>query len=403
MTSSAAARDGSEPIRVLELTGVSVGGSAEHLLLLSKYLDPARFAVHIALWSGGPLDDEIVRIGVPVQFLDDRNEMTTTSAKAFSGGRLRFFTGFVHLVRLLRRERFHIIHTHTSVAGMLGRLAAVIARVPVRVHMLHSIASNDHVGRSSARLFRIIERLADHATTHYIAGSDAIARKFAESGLADASKITRIHYSLDLERRALEAASGTEAMRELLGATPDDILVALVGRLEEQKGVEYLLDAAVSVVERSPQVKIAIVGEGSLRPALEERARRLSVEEHVTFTGWLSSIGTVMAATDVMAIPSRWEAFGIVNLEAMAAETPIVGFAVEGIPEVVDDEVTGLLVPSGDVAALADALVRLADDPLLRKQFGSAGRRRLEAQFLPEKMVSKHAELFEKLVGVAEK
>jgi glycosyltransferase involved in cell wall biosynthesis len=177
--------------------------------------------------------------------------------------------------------------------------------------------------------------------------------------------------------------------------------VASVGRLEDQKGVERLLDAAASVVERCPQVKIAIVGEGSLRPSLEESVERLGLVDHVTFTGWLSSIGAVMAAIDVMAIPSRWEAFGIVNLEAMAAETPIVGFAVEGIPEVVEDEVTGLLVPSGDIDALAEALVLLADDPLLREQLGLAGRRRLEAEFLPEKMVVQHVELYEWLVGAS--
>ena len=117
------------------------------------------------------------------------------------------------------------------------------------------------------------------------------------------------------------------------------------------------------------------------------------------FTGWLQSIGAVMSATDIMAIPSRWEAFGIVNLEAMAASKPIVGFAVEGIPEVVEDGVTGLLAKPGDVHELASHLVALIDDPPLRALMGAAGRRRLEDRFLSQQMVDSHEALFDRLLS----
>lgn len=397
--------DGGEPstrtrtLKVLEVTGVSIGGSAEHMLLLSRLLDRDRFDVHIALWSGGPLDTLINESGLPVHYLDGGapNATNTASAKAFSGGRLRFLTGFVHLVRLLRSERFDIVHTHTSVAGILGRLAAVIARTPTRVHMLHSIASNDHVEGVANKLFRLLELAADRVTTHYVAGSDAIATKFVDKGLTRAGKVSRIHYSMDIERFRSDAAGDIGAMRARLGARPDDVVVALVGRLEDQKGVEYLIDAAPAIVRECPHTRIAIVGDGSRRTQLEERAHRLGVADRITFTGWLASIGLVMSAADIMAIPSRWEAFGIVNLEAMAASTPIAGFAVEGIPEVVVNDITGLLSPAADVESFGRSVIRLIGDPVLRTKMGEAGRRRFETCFLPEFMVAQHEDLFERL------
>jgi glycosyltransferase involved in cell wall biosynthesis len=386
-------------IRILQVTGVSVGGSAEHVVLLSRLLDPQHFDVRVALWSGGPLDDRIVATGLPVSFLDGRadHHSGTATAKAFQGGAVGQVVGFVRLVRLIRRERIDIVHTHTSVAGFLGRLAAWVARTPVRLHMAHSIASNDHVSARVRPVYSWIERAIDRITTHYVAGSDAIAVKLVELGITDVQKVTRIHYSFDVERFRFDAASDGERLHAEFHRSPDDVVIGLVGRLEEQKGVELLLQAVPSVVARCPHARIVIVGDGSLRADLEQSTRDLAITDVVRFTGWMSQAGAVMTAIDIMAIPSRWEAFGIVNLEAMAASRPIVGFAVEGIPEVVDDGVTGLLVDAGDVTALADALCQLLESPTRRADLGAAGRARLESHFMPDAMSRAHEELYRRL------
>lgn len=384
-----------ERTRVMQLMGVSVGGSAEHALLLASRLDRQRFDVSIALFSGGPLDDEIHDRELRTFFLDGaRGAVDTSKATAFSGGRLRFAVGFVRLVRLLRTERIDVLETHTTVVGFLGRLAGFLARTPVRVHMLHSIPGAHHPRPSVSRLALLMERAASKITTHYVAGSHAIADAFVRQGVAGSDRVTTIHYSVDRGRFERDAADPhADLVRERVRGDAS-VVVGLVGRLERQKGVEFFIDAA-RALQRREGTRFVVVGDGSLRGDLEERS---GPDQVVEFLGWERNVAAVMHSLDVLAIPSRWEAFGIVNLEAMLAEVPVVGSRVEGITEVVEDGVTGLLVSVGDVDALGGALDSLISDADRRVRMGHAGRRRCLDQFLPENMVGEHEVLYRRLV-----
>jgi glycosyltransferase involved in cell wall biosynthesis len=389
----------SDRVRVLQLTGITVGGSAEHLLQLATLLPPDRFDTAIALSGGGPLDEEIRATGLPV--VDYAPSHGTGHFKqATPDGPVELLRQFLRVRSHIRQHRYDVVHTHTSVAGAMGRVAAWSVRTPVRVHMLHAYAGHAGVPQPKRSLYRLVERVLGVFTTHYVAGSRFIRDVGVRQRMFRAEDVTVIPYSSRMTVGDATAADRAR-LREELGLPADAPLIALVGRIEDQKGVDLLIRAVPSVLEQVPRVAVVVVGDGTRRAEAEALSAELGVADHVRFAGWRHDLADVMRAVDVLALPSRWEAFGIVNLEAMAAAKPVVGFAVEGIPEVVVHGETGLLSPAGDVDALARDLVRVLADPELAARLGAAGRRRFLGQFTPERMVQAHVELYERLLSPA--
>jgi glycosyltransferase involved in cell wall biosynthesis len=387
----------SERVRVLQLTGITVGGSAEHLFQLATLLPPDRFETTIALSGGGPLDDAIRSSGLPV--LDYAPSHGAGQFKqATPDGPVELVRQFLRMRAHLRRHRYDVVHTHTSVAGAMGRVAAWSVGTPVRVHMLHAYAGHAGVPQPKRSLYRLVERVLGSFTTHYVAGSEFIRDLGVRSRLFRPGDVTVIPYS---SRMAVGDATAADRalLRTELGLPSDALLIALVGRIEDQKGVDLLVRAVPGVVAQVPRAHVVVVGDGTRRGEVEALAVELGVADRVHVTGWRHDLDRVMRAVDVLALPSRWEAFGIVNLEAMAAARPVVGFAVEGIPEVVVHGVTGLLSPAGAVDDLARDLVRVLSDPELAGRLGAAGRRRFVEQFAPDRMVQAHVELYDALLA----
>ncbi|MFW3169853.1 glycosyltransferase [Geodermatophilus sp. CPCC 206100] len=386
----------SERLRVLQVIGITVGGSAEHVLQLSSLLPRDRFDVTVALSGGGPLDDEIRATGLRV--LDYAPAHGVGHFKQASpDSPLELLRQFARLRADIRRHRYDVVHTHTSVAGAMGRVAAWTCRTPVRLHMVHAFAGHDAVPQPRRTLFRLAERVLDRLTTHTVVGSEFMRDLGLRRRLLRPGRVTVIPNA-----SRMPVGDGTDAdrarLRSELGLPADALLVALVGRVEEQKGADTLVRAAVAVTGAVPRAHVVVVGDGAHRARVEALAAELGLAGRVHVTGWRHDLGDVVRAIDVLALPSRWEAFGIVNLEAMAAAKPVVGFAVGGVPEVVVHGETGLLSPPGAADDLARDLVRVLTDPELAARLGAAGRRRLLERFTPGAMVQAHAELYEELV-----
>ena len=385
--------------KVLQLTGITVGGSAEHLLQLSTLLPPDRFDVTIALSGGGPLDGEIKASGLRVfDYAPSHGEGHFKQASP--DGPLELLRQFRRMREDIRRNRYDIVHTHTSVAGAMGRVAAWSCRTPVRLHMLHAYAGHDAVPQPKRALFRLVERALGLFTTHYVAGSEFIRNVGVQRHLFRPEDATVIHYA-----SRMEVGDATDAdrarLRAELGLPADTLLTALVGRIEDQKGVDSLISVVPEVVARVPAAHFLVVGDGTRRAEMERLATRLGVADRVHFVGWRHDLTDVMRAIDVLALPSRWEAFGIVNLEAMAAAKPVVGFAVEGVPEVVVHGETGLLSRPGARDDFARDLVQVLGDPDLAARLGRAGRERFLEVFSPGRMAEAHIRLYDELLARA--
>ncbi len=371
-----------EKYKVLHVSTTAAGGLGTSLLSIMKSLDANRFEVHVAIGLGYPLDSAFEAAGFTLHPL------------ALSRGihPIQFARTLFQLTRLIQRERFDVLHVHGSEAGILARIAARITGVPVVIAELHGYANRNPDSILERTLYRWTEMALDRMTHAYVAVSKHVERQWLARGICEPQRMQVIHHSLDLHEFA---DRGEHARPGALAGAP---VVGTACLLEARKGLATLIEAMPAVIARVPKVRFAVVGEGPLQPWMQARAAELGVGEHIDFMGWRSDIPKLMWQFDLFALPSRRESFGLVFLEAMASRCPVVGTRVDGIPEVVEDGVTGLLVPPNDAQALALAIVDLLTDADKARRFTEAGRQRVEAFFSNERMAREYNELYMRLL-----
>lgn len=359
-------------LRVLHvITRLSLGGSAENTVASMVGLAAAgyggRLAVGCAASDLASLEDARRR---GVSLIDVRafgREIGPRDALALA-----------ELVIVMRRERPAVVHTHTSKAGFLGRLAARVARVPAVIHQPHGHIFYGYYGAARTRFYLVLERLAAHWTDRLITLTERGTAEHLARGIGRAAQYRTVPSGVPTaELRA--AAPSRAAARAALGVSADAFVVAGLGRLVPVKGFDVLLRALPTLLAAVPQARLVLVGDGPEREALHAQAAALGVADHVRITGATGDVGRWLAACDVLAAPSRNEGMGRALVEAMALGLPVVAAAVGGIPTVVLDGETGRLVRSEDAGALAAALVELGLDEALCRKLGAVAVRHAEA------------------------
>lgn len=364
------------------LTSPVRGGVEEVVLALLQRLDPSEFRVALAA-PPALLDSFAGDLhGVAV---DTEAVQTESWTRRRDVGRLSAFIG---------RVRPHIVNPHlfrsTVVAAPLAKWHGV--RVVETYH-----------GREGWRgsLLRggfLPDRMVSRFVDRVIAVSEA-ARAFLVSGKGyPADKIVVVPNGRDLS--TFRPGAGREALRKELGLDRVIPIVGVVGRLEAQKGHAYLFEAWPSVVAAFPDARLLVVGDGSLRPRLEARARELGVAGSVIFTGFRGDIPRVLDAVDVLALPSLYEGMPLTAIEASAMGRPVVATAVDGTPEVIREARTGRLVPPADPPALSRAIRSLLRDPLGAQRMGRAGRDFVLDRFDLDRQVANTARVYREVVGV---
>jgi len=368
-------------IRVVELlaTGTS-GGAQEHVYNLVTRLDRERYEVSVLALSGGPGVRRLERTGVPVCVLDDMSDDEAIAAVA------------AHLAAV----DADVVHNHMYRAEVIGTQAAWSLASAGRPRPL--VVGTVHSSRIRSDDDRDLLRRLTPRMDHLIAVSRAIVRKLEDEGRVGAP-ISLIYNGVDLARYGEPAAlggpaaqtGGSPGLRHELGIPAGDPIVGVVARLEPEKGHPTLLEAWPSVLAAVPDAHLLVVGEGSQHELLEVQAAAMGIldgaRSSVIFTGRRDDVPAVTAALDVAVLPSYREAQGLSILEAMALSRPVVASAVGGIPEMIDDSRTGLLVPPRDPLALAAAIVRLLRDPAEAARIGRAGHDLVHERFCVEQMV----------------
>ena len=350
------------------VTLAEVGGAQTYVASLVPALTE-HYDVTVAAWGPGPLRAAVERAGATYVPLEHVRRALHP---------VHDLLGLVELVRLLRRVRPAVVHANSSKAGILGRVAAALTRVPVRIFTVHGWAFKAHHG-AAAQIYLWADRAARPLTTHMICVADAELTAGLRARTCRRSRTVVI-------RNAVDVTGAPVA--QLAGRPP---LVVSVGRLKEPKDFESLFRAAARV---DGDFRLRVLGDGPDRPALERLLAELGLEQRVELAGDADDVPEQLAGADVFVLSSRSEGLPMSILEAMAAGLPVVATRVGGIPELVDDGRTGLLVGAGDVDALAEALQRLVDDPELRRTLGAAGRERAEAAFDLERFRREHLELY---------
>lgn len=286
----------------------------------------------------------------------------------------------LELYRFIREERFAIVHTQTTKAGFVGRLAAYLARAPVVIHTAHAFPFHPYLPAMRRKLYAWMERVAAKWADLVMVDTDAVRLDGLYHRVAPPEKILTVPMGINLQRFSRQRTNPA-AVREEWGIPFDAPVVGSVARLVPDKGLECFLDAAARVAALNERVRFLIVGGGPLRPALEQQAQRLGIAERVIFAGVRSDIPAQMAAMDLFVLPTLREGFGVVLAESMAMEVPVVASDIPAVLEVVADGETGILLPPGDPERFAVAILDLLGDETRRRAMGAAGRRRVELLF----------------------
>ncbi len=380
-------------IKVLQvITRLIVGGAQETVMLVADMLDRKRFAVDVV--SGpqtgpeGSLIEEVRARGVP---------LTIEPALVREINPAKDLLALVRLARFIRRGRYDIVHTNSSKAGILGRWAAWLARTPVIVHTVHGWGHHERQNPLARRGYILLEQLAQRITDRLVVVSPRNIEKGLADSIASPEKYVTIRSGIELDRFR-QPARPREIVRADLGISPDAVVVGTVTRLSPQKAPLDFVAAAARVVARRPDVHFVIVGDGPLRAEVEAQIAAHGLADRVHLAGLRRDVPDLLHSFDVFALTSLWEGLPRVLPQAMAAGLAIVATAVDGNVEAVEDGVNGILTPPGDPQALADALLRLLDDPALAAEMGAVSLERAD-EFGARKMVDDIAALYEALLA----
>jgi glycosyltransferase involved in cell wall biosynthesis len=304
---------------------------------------------------------------------------------------------YMRLVKMFRGAAPRIVHTHSGKAGILARLAARSAGVPTIIHTVHGPSFGPFQGPVSNLVLRGAERRAAQVTTHFVSVADAMTRQYLAAGVGRPEQFSRIFSGFALE--PFMAARNDPELRARLGIAPTDFVVGKIARLFQLKGHEDLIAAAPEVLRRHARTKFLLVGDGALRPQLQERVRAAGLEQQFIFAGLVApvEIPKYVGVMDAVAHLSRREGLARALPQALAVARPVVAYDCDGANEVCLPGQTGFLIPQGDIKNLAERLVQLAGDVALRERLGRRGQEFVRENFAVETMVEKIYALYQKL------
>ncbi len=372
------------------ITRLCNGGAQENTFHSVRLANRDRFEVDLisgpANGHEGSMEDAIERSGVAIRREPSlmRDISPANDLRALNG-----------LTRRFKKERYDIVHTHTSKAGVLGRLAAKRAGTPIVVHTPHGNIFDGYFSPWKTRLFVSAERAAAKCTDRLVELTAGGVDEYLAQGIGTRAQYAVIFSGIDLSPYE-QAIASREATRAALGVGPDDFLVGGVGRLEPVKGFTYFIAAAERIAESAGDLRFVHAGQGALEQELRSQAGPLG--GRMQFLGRRNDVPQLMAAMDVLVVPSLNEGMGRVVLEAGAAGTAVIASKVGGIPDIVRDNVTGLLVRAESPADIAEAVLGLRADRAKLRAMGEAARDYVAPAFGLDRMVMRIESLYEELI-----
>jgi len=359
-----------EKIKVLHITQFLHYGGMERLIVnLAKEMDRSKFDISVCLLE--PFRDtfferELKRLGVPLYSLNSKNIPNP----------LIFF----RLLSLLKRLRPYILHTHLK-AVRYSFLPRLFAGIPVHIHTMHALARIDTKKTKDRFVNRLIFR---YGNVNIVSVSKEVARS------------VKAVYGVDSE--VIYNGVEVDEFPNNLKRKSDFIHILNIASFKKEKNISLLIDAFSEAITKERRIKLFLVGDGPQKDLVEQQIEKKGIRESVTLLGWRSDIPEIFADCDIFALSSDWEGLGIVLLEAMAAGRPIIATRVGGVPEIVEDGATGILVAPGDSHAFAEAILKLSRDEKLREEMGRKGREKAEREFNMKIVALKYERLYEKLL-----
>ncbi len=358
---------------------LQIGGLEKILASIVLSLDPSKYDPQVwCLTMGGQVADELIKRGISVRILGLNGYYNLLRIAA--------------LARMMKKEKFHIIHTHGYFAGTFGRLAAILAGVPVIIAHIHS--TYYEYGRRNL----LIERFLSLFTDRIICISKAVERFITVNEKIRKEK-TRLIYNAVTPPDKLLDDHMKKNIRASLGLDAGAVVIAVVASLTANKGHGILLTAFRDIFMSHPSVRLLIIGDGPLREQIEASTRQLMIDQAVVFTGIRKDVFDLLQIADIFVLPTQIrEGLGVALIEAMAVGLPVIGTSIGGIPEVIQEGVNGFLVSPGSTEQLAEAIRMLVDDQALRTGMGIRGRQVYEEKFTMSKMTELVETMYDELL-----
>ena len=379
----AVSKESPQNIRVLEIIDdASLGGGQMHVLLLSKYLQRENIEVAIATESTGWLVNQAQILEIPTYAIAISNKLTWQS--------------FQNIYQLLKSQKFDIIHTHGGTAGFWGRLvAACLNHKPKIIHTYHGLHYLNTTQTKSIQqkiktaIFQKIDQLLLAVTDRIICVCRSDYKRAIAAKVATPSKTAIVYNGIEIDKFSYPLDQ--ETARQIFDTAPTEFVFGNIGRLHEQKGHKYLLQAFAKVADRA---RLVIVGDGELRDELMMLADELQISDLITFLGARSDIHEFLSAINVFIMPSLWEGQPIALLEALAMGKPCIVSDVDGIPEIIANGVNGYLVKPKDIAGLTQVMNKAINNPEILQQFANTGVNTITEKFLAPNMAKAIAEIY---------
>lgn len=378
--------------KILRLvTRLNIGGPAIHAVLLTEGVDKHRFET--SLVAGLPEDVEgdmswlAERADVKIEYIAELKREVGP----------KDFLAFFRILKLIKMIRPHILHTHMAKAGALGRAAGILAGVPIKIHTFHGHIFEGYFSPFKTRLFILIEKFLGLVTDRVIVVSDSVKDEISgKLKIVPESKCVIIKLGFDLAR-FLDNEALRGRLRGELGIAPDTILVGIVGRLVPIKNHKIFLATVHKIMDELPgmEIKFLVIGDGELRHHLEGEVKKLGIDNHVIFTGWIKDMAKVYADLDLVTLTSLNEGTPVSLIEAMASARPVVAASVGGVPDIVIDGENGLLTRSDDSEDFADKVVQILRDGKKREEMGLRGREFARKNFHKERLIEEVEDLYE--------
>ncbi len=351
--------ESSRPIRILRVIArLNVGGPAIHVSLLAHHFGPPDYETTLVCGRIGPGEGDMQYYA---ESLGVRPVIIPELGRALHPA--RDLVTLWKLYRLIRQVQPDVVHTHTSKAGFVGRVAAWLAGVPVIVHTFHGHAFHNYFGPLLTGLFILLERLTARMSDTIITLTEGLRRELSETyRIARPKQFIVLPLGLDLEVFTATARKGG-AFRTAWQIPSEAPLVGIVGRVVPIKNHALFLEAAARVRRQLPTVRFVVVGDGELRPKVEAQAAALGLADVVTFAGWQRDLAAIYSDLDVLVVSSHNEGTPVSVIEALAAGCPVVATRVGGLPDLLEGGKLGKLTPPGDPEALAAAIVETLQAP----------------------------------------
>lgn len=377
----------SRPLRLLWLIdSLNLGGAESLVPTFARALDPGRVELEICCLKtigGNPFEPELAALRIPCVNLGARN--------------LRDVRAFRSLLGLIRDREIDLVHAHLNDASIWAGLASRRTGTPW-VSTLHVLPASNLWSREGMRQ-RLMLKVLRLGCSRVLAVSAALRDAYLEQKILRPEQVVVVHNGVAPSWFVEATEEEKRSTRRELDLPTEGKIVVTVSVLRRGKGLKVLLDAVDIVVRAEPDARFLVVGDGPLRGELADRCRKLGVDKYVQWTGLRHDVARLLTCGDVFALPTRYDAFPTVILEAMGSGLPVVASRVGGVPEIVESPETGLLVPPGDPGVLAQTLIELLGQPERRRTMGTVGRLRVLETFSTEKWVERLGQVYEEVVG----